>query len=175
MLWAGVTEKYLISLCLTFICPCIIIWFQVTANKMQRFLIYLFPKVPCMFQAVSPPIIRSTRLYKQLQVLSTNTAASCCREWDGTTLLLKRGAGPLHWWFPGVIEGLRWENCALLITVQKAAPLILMSYLIEINIFTLRIILLSTIVGSIGGLNQTSVRKILTYSSISNTGWILTL
>jgi len=90
-----------------------------------------------------------------------------------TPLLLKSGAAPLHWWFPGVIEGLRWENCALLITVQKAAPLILISYLIEINAFTLRIILLSTIVGSIGGLNQTSIRKILTYSSINHTGWIL--
>jgi NADH-ubiquinone oxidoreductase chain 2 len=28
-------------------------------------------------------------------------------------------------------------------------------------------------VGSIGGINQTSIRKILTYSSINHTGWIL--
>nr|AQP27079.1 NADH dehydrogenase subunit 2 [Microcerotermes parvus] len=90
-----------------------------------------------------------------------------------TPLLLKSGAAPLHWWFPGVMEGLSWENCALLMTVQKAAPLMLMSYLIEINMFTLSIILLSTIVGSIGGLNQTSMRKILTYSSINHTGWML--
>nr|AQP29479.1 NADH dehydrogenase subunit 2 [Microcerotermes sp. G TB-2017] len=90
-----------------------------------------------------------------------------------TPLLLKSGAAPLHWWFPGVMEGLSWENCALLMTVQKAAPLMLMSYLIEINVFTLSIILMSTIVGSIGGLNQTSMRKILTYSSINHTGWML--
>nr|WNL54007.1 NADH dehydrogenase subunit 2 [Microcerotermes aff. sikorae] len=90
-----------------------------------------------------------------------------------TPLLLKSGAAPLHWWFPGVMEGLSWENCALLMTVQKAAPLMLLSYLIEINAFTLSIILLSTIVGSIGGLNQTSMRKILTYSSINHTGWML--
>jgi hypothetical protein len=32
-----------------------------------------------MFQAVPLPIIRSTQLYIQLQVLSTNTAASCYR------------------------------------------------------------------------------------------------
>jgi len=49
----------------------------------------------------------------------------------------------------------------------------LISHLIEINVFTLIIILISTIVGSIGGLNQTSIRKILTYSSINHTGWIL--
>ena len=35
-----------------------------------------------------------------------------------TPLLLKWGAAPLHRWFPGVIEGLRWENCALLMTVH---------------------------------------------------------
>nr|AIY61880.1 NADH dehydrogenase subunit 2 [Acanthotermes acanthothorax] len=91
-----------------------------------------------------------------------------------TPLLLKSGAAPLHWWFPGVMEGLSWENCALLMTVQKAAPLMLMSYLIEINTFMLSIILMSTIVGAIGGLNQTSMRKILTYSSINHTGWMLT-
>nr|AQP28517.1 NADH dehydrogenase subunit 2 [Termes group sp. F TB-2017] len=90
-----------------------------------------------------------------------------------TPLLLKSGAAPFHWWFPGVMEGLSWENCALLMTVQKAAPLMLISYLIDINTFTLSIILMSTIVGSIGGLNQTSMRKILTYSSINHTGWML--
>jgi len=38
------------------------------------FLIYLFLQTLFMFQAVPPPIIRSTLLYIQLQVLSTNTA-----------------------------------------------------------------------------------------------------
>nr|WHL55130.1 NADH dehydrogenase subunit 2 [Amitermes sp.] len=90
-----------------------------------------------------------------------------------TPLLLKSGAAPFHWWFPGVMEGLSWGNCALLMTVQKAAPLMLMSYLIDINTFTLSIIMASTIVGAIGGLNQTSMRKILTYSSINHTGWML--
>jgi len=34
--------------------------FQITANKMQHFLIYLFLKTLYMFQAVPPPIIRRT-------------------------------------------------------------------------------------------------------------------
>ena len=48
---------------------------------MQHFLIYLFLQVPYVFQAVPPPIIRSTQLYIQLQLLSTNTAACCYRGW----------------------------------------------------------------------------------------------
>ena len=53
--------------------------FQITANKMQCFLIYLFLQMLYMFQTVPPPIIRSTQLYIQLQGLATNTAASCYR------------------------------------------------------------------------------------------------
>jgi hypothetical protein len=40
-----------------------------------------------MFQAVPPPIIRSAKLYVQLQVLSTNTAASWYRGRDGTSAI----------------------------------------------------------------------------------------
>ena len=48
------------------------------------FLDFLLLQMLYMFQAVPPPIIRSTQLYIQLQVLSTSTAASCQRGWDGT-------------------------------------------------------------------------------------------
>lgn len=89
-----------------------------------------------------------------------------------STLLLKRGAAPFHFWFPGVMEGLNWINNLILITWQKIAPLILISYII-INKFLVIIIILSVLVGSIGGLSQTSLRKILAFSSINHLGWIL--
>jgi len=53
---------------------------------MQHFLIYLFLQTLYMFQAVPPSIIRSTYLYIQRQVLSTNTAASCYRGRDSAEL-----------------------------------------------------------------------------------------
>nr|URX53798.1 NADH dehydrogenase subunit 2 [Bifiditermes nr. madagascariensis] len=90
-----------------------------------------------------------------------------------TPLLLKVGAAPLHWWFPSVMEGLSWMNCLLLMTVQKMAPLMLISYLTSPNLLTLLVIVTSTVIGSMGGINQTSARKILTYSSINHTGWML--
>nr|UQJ75235.1 NADH dehydrogenase subunit 2 [Glyptotermes sp.] len=91
-----------------------------------------------------------------------------------TPLLMKMGAAPLHWWFPSVMEGLSWTNCLLMMTVQKAAPMMLVSYLMKMNPLSLLIILTSVMVGSMGGMNQTSLRKILTYSSINHTGWMLT-
>nr|AVN67389.1 NADH dehydrogenase subunit 2 [Elliptorhina davidi] len=91
-----------------------------------------------------------------------------------TPLMMKSGAAPLHWWFPSVMEGLSWNNCLILMTVQKVAPLLLMSYLISFDTFTTMIIMLSIIVGALGGYNQVSIRKILTYSSINHLGWMLT-
>lgn len=83
------------------------------------------------------------------------------------------GAAPFHFWFPGVIEGLSWINRLALITWQKIAPLILLSYNLQINLFITLVILLSVLIGSLGGLNQTSLRKILAYSSINHLGWLI--
>nr|YP_010463396.1 NADH dehydrogenase subunit 2 [Cryptoperla kawasawai]UUK29372.1 NADH dehydrogenase subunit 2 [Cryptoperla kawasawai] len=90
-----------------------------------------------------------------------------------SSLLLKMGAAPLHFWFPGVMEGLNWMNGLMLMTWQKIAPLILMSYNLMMNSFIMFIIITSVFVGSIGGLNQTSIRKILAYSSINHLGWLI--
>ena len=87
-------------------------------------------------------------------------------------LLIKIGAAPFHFWFPGVIEGISWINCFILITWQKIAPFILISYKLINNILVM-VIFISTLIGSVGGLNQNSTRKIIAYSSIGHLGWII--
>nr|WOA02274.1 NADH dehydrogenase subunit 2 [Culex quinquefasciatus] len=89
-----------------------------------------------------------------------------------STLLLKNGAAPFHFWFPGVMEGLSWINGLILMTWQKIAPLMLISYNINYNFFFIAIIL-SMIIGALGGLNQTSLRKLMAFSSINHLGWML--
>lgn len=89
-----------------------------------------------------------------------------------SALLIKSGTAPFHFWFPNVIEGLNWINSLILITWQKIGPLILISYLI-IKYILFWCIILSIIIGSLGGLNQTSLRKLITFSSINHLGWIL--
>nr|YP_010946596.1 NADH dehydrogenase subunit 2 [Margattea spinosa]WGO57314.1 NADH dehydrogenase subunit 2 [Margattea spinosa] len=88
-------------------------------------------------------------------------------------LLLKGGMAPLHWWFPSVMEGLNWNNCLIMMTLQKIAPIILLSLLLNNN-FLFSISLISITVGSLGGMNQLSIRKLMTYSSINHIGWMLT-
>lgn len=87
-------------------------------------------------------------------------------------LLIKTGAAPFHFWFPSVINCLSWFNGWVLITIQKIAPFILIFYSFNYYINILRLIL-CLIFGAIGGLNQTSIRKIIAYSSINHISWIL--
>nr|YP_010462918.1 NADH dehydrogenase subunit 2 [Epeorus unispinosus]UUJ36771.1 NADH dehydrogenase subunit 2 [Epeorus unispinosus] len=90
-----------------------------------------------------------------------------------SSLLLKMGAAPFHFWLPGVMEGLDWVNSLILMTWQKIAPLMLISYLWAPEPFAFVIIILCISIGSIGGVNQTSLRRIMAYSSINHTGWLL--
>nr|YP_010389735.1 NADH dehydrogenase subunit 2 [Issikiopteryx taipingensis]UPU95813.1 NADH dehydrogenase subunit 2 [Issikiopteryx taipingensis] len=88
------------------------------------------------------------------------------------TLLMKMGSTPFHFWFPNIIEGLSWFNCFILMTWQKISPMILLSYYFNKN-FLFLIMMLNTIIGAIGGLTQTSLRKLMAFSSINNLGWLL--
>lgn len=90
------------------------------------------------------------------------------------TLILKLGAAPFHFWFPNVIENISWINCLILITWQKLAPMIIISYLINLNCLSFIFIILSSLIGRLAGLNQISIRKLISFSSINHLGWMLT-
>nr|YP_009691900.1 NADH dehydrogenase subunit 2 [Thermistis croceocincta]QEG58706.1 NADH dehydrogenase subunit 2 [Thermistis croceocincta] len=90
-----------------------------------------------------------------------------------SALLMKLGAAPFHTWFPEVMEGLNWMNSLIMLTWQKIAPMVLIFYNYNLSNFFLFIILSSTIISGILGLNQISLRKILTYSSINHISWLM--
>nr|ASM82722.1 NADH dehydrogenase subunit 2 [Eosembia sp. FS-2017] len=87
-------------------------------------------------------------------------------------ILLKIGAPPMHFWFTNVMQGLNWKNSMVLLTWQKLAPMSMIP-LFSIKTMILIMGMISIITGSIGGLNQTSLRKIFTYSSINHMGWMM--
>nr|APD28350.1 NADH dehydrogenase subunit 2 [Chaceon sp. BZ-2016] len=92
------------------------------------------------------------------------------------SLILKLGAAPFHFWFPQIMEGLMWPQAMILMTIQKIAPMFLMSYLNMSPILTNIIILssiISALVGAMGGLNIMSLRKLMAYSSINHMSWML--
>nr|AZQ21934.1 NADH dehydrogenase subunit 2 [Arcoscalpellum epeeum] len=87
------------------------------------------------------------------------------------TISFKLGMAPLHFWFPEVLEGLNWSNSFIMLTWQKVAPLFVISILYNFMAIIL-FILFSSFTGAISGLNQTSLRKILAFSSISHMSWM---
>nr|QFK69061.1 NADH dehydrogenase subunit 2 [Phymatostetha stalii] len=87
-------------------------------------------------------------------------------------LLTKVGVAPFHMWVPSIMEGINWINCLILSTWQKIAPLTLISYSMN-NEMLIMPSILSLLIGAIGGLNQSSIKKLMAYSSINNMGWVI--
>nr|BAJ09670.1 NADH dehydrogenase subunit 2 [Batillaria cumingii] len=94
-------------------------------------------------------------------------------------LLVKMGVFPFHFWFPSVMAGLSWFSCFLLATWQKVAPAFLMLGILNANLLYLILFSFyllsagSSLIGGLGGMNQTQIRALLAYSSIGHMGWIL--
>lgn len=90
---------------------------------------------------------------------------------------MKAGSAPFHQWLPSIIEGLSPLALFILLTLQKINPLILISFISRSALFNKTLylhIIASALFGSIGGLSQQRLRKILAFSSISHIAWLLT-
>nr|YP_010274800.1 NADH dehydrogenase subunit 2 [Chrysopetalum debile]UJV31477.1 NADH dehydrogenase subunit 2 [Chrysopetalum debile] len=114
-----------------------------------------------------------SHLYAPLSILSPKSSAVILL----VGLLIKLGAAPLHFWFPQVMNGLNWLMCLILCTWQKLAPLMLLTFLFSTQFpsYILLFGILSIWIGGLGGLNQTQLRPLFAYSSISHVGWMLSL
>nr|AGI05217.1 NADH dehydrogenase subunit 2 [Melanerpes formicivorus]UOK93201.1 NADH dehydrogenase subunit 2 [Melanerpes formicivorus]UOK93203.1 NADH dehydrogenase subunit 2 [Melanerpes formicivorus]UOK93205.1 NADH dehydrogenase subunit 2 [Melanerpes formicivorus] len=91
-----------------------------------------------------------------------------------TAIAIKLGLAPFHFWFPEVLQGSPLITALLLSTVMKFPPitiLLLTSNSLNPTLLTLMAIT-SIALGGWTGLNQTQIRKILAFSSISHLGWM---
>nr|BAH15234.1 NADH dehydrogenase subunit 2 [Cetostoma regani] len=149
--------------------------------------------IPLMSQHHHPRSVEATTKYFLTQataaamiLFASTTNAWMTGQWDiqhmshplATTMVvlalaLKLGLAPLHSWVPEVMQGLNLTTGLILLTWQKLAPFAL---LIQIQTSDLLVItglgVLSIFVGGWGGLNQTQLRKIMAYSSITHLGWM---
>nr|YP_009340658.1 NADH dehydrogenase subunit 2 [Vema ewingi]APQ42947.1 NADH dehydrogenase subunit 2 [Vema ewingi] len=90
------------------------------------------------------------------------------------SMLLKMGVAPFHFWLPSVVGGTGWASCFLLLTWQKIAPLFFFcSYLSFYFGYFGLVVIASALFGGIGGMNQTSLRGVLVYSSVVHMGWLM--
>nr|AIY69339.1 NADH dehydrogenase subunit 2 [Symposiachrus verticalis] len=122
-----------------------------------------------------------------LVLFSSMTNAWYTGQWDITQLThptscliltaaisMKLGLVPFHFWFPEVLQGSSLTTGLLLSTAMKFPPMTLLymtSHSLNPTLLTTMAIL-STALGGWMGLNQTQIRKIMAFSSISHLGWM---
>nr|AFH73547.1 NADH dehydrogenase subunit 2 [Basileuterus tristriatus] len=122
-----------------------------------------------------------------LVLFSSMTNAWHTGQWDITQLThptssliltsaiaMKLGLVPFHFWFPEVLQGSPLTTGLLLSTIMKLPPIALLymtSHSLNPTLLT-TLAILSTALGGWMGLNQTQIRKVLAFSSISHLGWM---
>lgn len=150
--------------------------------------------IPILIKKYNPRAIEASTKYfltqataSMLLMLSIIINLLCSGHWTVSTipnpvastiitiaLTIKLGLSPFHFWVPEVTQGISLSSGIILLTWQKIAPLsILYQISPSVNSNLLLIIAITSIlVGGWGGLNQTQLRKILAYSSITHIGWM---
>nr|YP_010128179.1 NADH dehydrogenase subunit 2 [Tropidothorax cruciger]QPP20747.1 NADH dehydrogenase subunit 2 [Tropidothorax cruciger] len=89
------------------------------------------------------------------------------------SMLIKLGMAPFHSWMPEMMANMNWMEILLLATIQKLGPLFVLNSISMSTWVMSASAVLSAIIGSIGGIMFTSLRKILAYSSISHMSWMI--
>uniref|UniRef100_UPI0030DF17D7 NADH dehydrogenase subunit 2 n=1 Tax=Ayyaria chaetophora TaxID=1291247 RepID=UPI0030DF17D7 len=84
-----------------------------------------------------------------------------------TSMIMKLGLFPFHFWMISSVEKMSWTSCMILLTIQKMIPLIILMSFVHYKMFSILLIFNSLIL-SITGLMTLSLRKILTYSSLNH-------
>nr|YP_009488366.1 NADH dehydrogenase subunit 2 [Tingis cardui]AWD31625.1 NADH dehydrogenase subunit 2 [Tingis cardui] len=89
------------------------------------------------------------------------------------SMMIKLGVPPFHMWMPEMFNKMSWMTIMVMITVQKINPLIVTMQVLEKNMLIPMIMIMSATIGSISGVNQVSLNKIMAFSSINHMSWIM--
>nr|UPL65907.1 NADH dehydrogenase subunit 2 [Pilophorus typicus] len=148
--------------------------------------INLMSFIPLMFSSKNKSFSQSTMMYFLIQSLASmmfivitlnNKYMFMLNNYSASMMLMsmmmKMGMPPFHFWLPEILNKMNWMMCFILLTWQKIIPIYVTSMIINLDNKFKMLICLSVIVGALGGVNQTSTRKLMTYSSISHLGWMI--
>lgn len=88
-------------------------------------------------------------------------------------LLFKLAAAPFHYWLADVYEGCGWYVLGLVATVAKLSVLVVYQQVGLRGSVLVFAIGLSLVIGTLGALNQTKLKRLLGYSSVAHMGFLL--
>nr|AIG22864.1 NADH dehydrogenase subunit 2 [Ailurops ursinus] len=140
---------------------------RTTESAIKYFLMQSTASMMLMFAIINNAWLTNQWTMSQISDQTSSTIMTLA-------LAMKLGLAPFHFWVPEVTQGIPLTSGMILLTWQKIAPTSLLYQISpSLNMKILMILaLLSTLLGGWGGLNQTHLRKILAYSSITHMGWM---
>lgn len=80
---------------------------------------------------------------------------------------------PLHFWIPDIYEGSSWDIVSLISSLPKISVLSVIIQLLINSQMLLGFSIISIIIGTLGSLNQSKIKRLLGYSGISHIGFIM--
>nr|YP_010268820.1 NADH dehydrogenase subunit 2 [Haloveloides papuensis]UIG88148.1 NADH dehydrogenase subunit 2 [Haloveloides papuensis] len=128
--------------------------------KMMYFLIQSLSSIVFLFVIIMTP----TTMY--LNQMNTSMMLM------NMAMFMKMGMAPMHMWFVNMINKISWDNCLILMTWQKIGPMFMLTNMNTSKMMIMIMAIFSATIGAIGGINQTSMKKILAFSSINHMGWM---
>ncbi|YP_009705877.1 NADH dehydrogenase subunit 2 (mitochondrion) [Linepithema humile] len=91
------------------------------------------------------------------------------------SLMVKLGIPPFHFWMPLLSLYLFWDMLFFLLTIQKIIPFYMFSLINMKNFQILLILFMCSVIPPLMMLNLLNLKKLLTYSSINQSGWLMLL
>nr|ARB50143.1 NADH dehydrogenase subunit 2 [Perissonemia borneenis] len=165
-------------------------YFNNYSNKFNKMIIHwmameinMMMTIPFIYQNMNKESSEKIMIYFLTQTMSSSLMLlMILTEYKMTTsfnmmmtmsMMIKLGVPPFHMWMPEMLNKLNWDLMIIMITLQKINPLMVMSQLMEKNMLFPMIMILTSSIGSISGINQLSLNKIMAFSSINHMSWIM--
>nr|QIT03935.1 NADH dehydrogenase subunit 2 [Micrurus surinamensis] len=186
--WLMITMTIILSTLLTTVAThWLMVWVCLEINTLSMIPIISKPYHPRAMEATTKYYLTQTMASTTL-LFATTTNAMNTSNWEThittnpmttiiitLTLMMKMGAAPFHFWLPEITQGSTTLTALIILTWQKIAPLTIMLTINNKMNQTLLLMsaILSITIGGLGSLNQTQLRKLMAFSSIAHTGWII--
>ena len=107
-----------------------------------------------------------------ITLLSEDYIILICLSLITLSFSFKLGLFPLHFWIPDIYEGSSWDIISLISTLPKVSILAVLVQILTHSNLLQCLSLLSIIIGTLGALNQSKLKRLLAYSGISHIGFI---
>nr|UJG45345.1 NADH dehydrogenase subunit 2 [Aquarius najas] len=137
--------------------------YKSSESKMMYFLIQSLSSIMFLFMIITTPMMMINEIIMNKMNIIILTMS----------MMMKLGVAPLHMWFINIMNKISWNNCLILMTWQKMGPMLILSNIQNNNMVINMCAIMSAMIGAIGGINQTSMKKIMAFSSVNHLGWMI--